>query len=54
MKGQHYDLYRASMQFKTHKFTIEFIDLKGFAHNEKNWGEKVKKVKTISLYLISR
>lgn len=45
MKGQHYDLYRASMKFKTYKFTIEFLDLKGFAPNEKNWGQKVKKVR---------
>jgi hypothetical protein len=44
MKGQHYDLYRASMQFKKYKFIIEFIDLKGFAQDELNWGEKIKKV----------
>lgn len=44
MKGQHYDLYRASMQFKKYKFTIEFIDMKGFSPNEANWGERIKKV----------
>lgn len=47
MKGKNYDLYKASMQFKKHKFTIEFIDLKGFVPGEKNWGLKIKKVRSI-------
>lgn len=33
------------MHFKKHKFKIEFIDLKGFAPGEKNWGEKIKKAR---------
>lgn len=43
MKGHHYDLYRASMQLEKQTFTIEFIDLKGFARGEQKWGQRIKK-----------